>query len=536
MLEPKRTVALPKLKLSSRRLIRLRADFIAIGLLLAVVFIAHGWFLAERGLHAETVWIDLSQSESFSQRFIWSGPGRPFLMLPFGLFSLSPFQSFALANGLCVAFIAATGISLYLLLRLRFGTSVGSSFLGTAVGMTVGADLSANLFSMVVLWQASLGVIVALLLVTVKSTRVPYSLVCTLALALLLVAVFTYEAIIPLMLLLGLLLTRYRSVARSRWLASGVFFAAPIWALMSAGLRSLSGTETYQSQKFQIPGPLDILSRPLAWSRRVLDPLQWPEPWMNGWFNDCTASVQRMILLPLIVCLVISVVGVVFLYLVPKGAFDRKAGRLPRIWIPLLLAASYCGYFFVVDGSGNWRTHILAMPWWGALYAVIADMVNWTKLVVAVVGVALIGLGCYSSLLSQQEIAVRWERVKASMAVVVPSILNSPKTERVTMLVDEPFVTSMCASQGDSNPFGDPYWFEKHLDLYLPGKDLEVGIVLRDDGPFSFGDSSQKYFLLDNGLVLEWNGSSFVKPNLRGDLARYAEEAPTRNWLLRELL
>jgi len=451
-----------------------------------------GWIAYGRGFHAETNWMIYSRADSFLDTLLYSDPSRPFLQLPFGLAHLISPDSMAAANWVIALYVLTMAALTYWFAYRLLGESITGGLIAASIALTFGADQSSALFSMVILWQVMIGVLVTALALRASMLRGltgPRSIAIVAGAVL---ALWTYEAsVLPLFALVFLPL----AIPARNWRRIGIALAPLIGVFVFFGAMTVSRLQTgvayYQADKVTgAPSASEAWTRITTWLSRALQPWTWGDPWTLGWFRTCLNAGIAILTTPVVIAALAWTVVVVLVVLgVHRGSRAGSPGMALRVaaFAVIMIGASYFPYLAVSDGAGHWRTHMMAQPAWGLLIGALVVMALRASLIGGVVLVAacgaVIGFGLWANLWGQLENAARWETVRTVMSSVTDvAPWLRPDTTVVLTGVGEP-VSNLCRETSVADPFGDPAWFNSALNLYYPDAAIGGTYIRRGDLP-----------------------------------------------------
>jgi len=465
---------------------------------------------------------------------LYQDPGRPFLLFPFWLAHLLGPDSMTAVNWVIAGYVYVAALLTYALAYLLLKRSLMAGAIAACVAISFGADASSALFSMVIMWQAVIGILVCALAVRKSMTDGLTLLRAVTAVAGAALALWTYEAsVFPLAGLALLPLT----ISPVRWSRIGLALAPLCGVVVVFSAMTISRLQTgvgfYQLEKFDgLPSLAEASHRYSTWLTQVFTPQDWPTTWMDGWFKACRdAATSHLTSLSIAVAISAAIIFVCLGRLETPSLASRfpSAGGLVRVAIlgVGLVLASYAPYVFIADGTANWRTHFFAQPFWGLLLATatVALARIGTAFVVATgcLAGALIGWGAFTNLWGQLENAARWDNTRQVMLDVtraVPSV--KPKTTLVIDGIGKP-LSSLCRSASTPDPFGDPWWLQSNLALYYP-LTTPWGTYVRSGEPPPLATSTG---LVVAGKTIPWSSLVILEPD-RLDRLTVARSVPAR--------
>lgn len=463
---------------------------VSIAVIAGLTWFEWGWIAFERGFHAETNWMIYARAESLPDTFLYSDPSRPFLQLPFGFAHLLSPDSMAAANWVIAGYVLAMALLAYWFAYRLLGDSIPGGLVAASVALTFGADQASALFSMVILWQVMIGVLVTALALRASMLGRLTGPRCIAIVAGAALALWTYEAsALPLLALaflpLALPSRNWRRIGIALMPLAGVLV---VFAAMTLS-RAQTGVSYYQANKLTgVPSVDEAWTRMTTWLGHALQPWIWGDPWTLGWFRSCLDAGRQILTAPVVIAAAAWAVIAVLVALGTRGGGRAgTAGTTLRVgaFAIVLICASYVPYLMVSDGAGHWRTHMMAQPGWGLLVGALVVTALRVSLaggavLVAACG-ALVGFGLWGSLWGQLENAARWDTVRTVMSGVTrvaPGL--RPGTTVVLTGVGEP-VNNLCRAAPAADPFGDPSWFNSALSLYYPD-DVIGGTYIRREG------------------------------------------------------
>lgn len=461
-----------------------------------------GSFVLNRGLHAETKWIELSQERPSLEGFIYPDKDRLFMSLPFHIAYIFSDGSYLSLHILFGILVFLTGFLSYLVMRYFFPENIFLNFLIGAVTLTFGADMSMLLLPMIVVRQAIVFMLLAFLIFLIAWKKQKPSLLF-IAIAAQIVSLWTYEVGILMMLAAPILIWK-KDVSWHKWcLWAFGWNIVPLLKVAYMGYRYLIQREvSYQSAQL-FSNDWRLINIPIRISRFVYDGItfwNWPADWLGSFSEGCTATMVNKISLPLI----IGIVGFVFfIFIINKFDVQQKKhisfGKILLIagifgilaYLPFLPLGQIHPFFKM-----NWRTHFYsAFPISVILILALHRMsllVN-TKWVLIIGSMLIVLSGLFSGMANQLEQNNYWIRYKTVMSAIVSQAPNI-KDDTLVVLVEVPErpLYSVCDNYPPTNPFGSPMWFNSALQVLYPHTRLvglftnENGMVPESDFKFNF--------------------------------------------------
>jgi hypothetical protein len=458
----------------------------AYSLLTAVFTLA---FVFERGAFAETGWFVNAQSPTMAALF-WPDPSRPFMQPPITISYWLTGGSYLGVFVLYALSILFTGVLTERILLTVAPQQPALAFLAGAFAIVHGGDQSTNLFSMVVLRQGIVGILLAALMAQryLEHGRTRSLIWVVVGQA---VALWSYDAALGLVLGLFLLFLLFPRPSDRRWriaiacwvLAPGVYFVQLAYRYL------LNSERSYQSAKVIMPSSATVVERLKAYADGGLVFWHWPEHWL-AIARNCVDSMHA-ILTP---WLVAGVIG----FAIALGIALRRPATGPRrasIWSLLMgavvvLLASYSPYLFVSDGGGNWRTQFYAAPASATVLAIVIAGIGAVRIarvpigwiVAAPVAITIVGYGLYAGLASQLEQSYRWHLYRTVVNGIVES---APQLRQHSLVVlkgiPDIYPATICSADPFPDPFLDNWWFEAGLRVLYPRTDLSTYYYLGED-------------------------------------------------------
>lgn len=462
------------------------SPWLVAGCYLLLTWVFWGTFVLDRGLHAETIWIELSQA-----RHGWAGffypydPSRPFMSLPFHLAYLLSDGSYLSLHMLFGVFVWLTGFLTYLLVKNFLPAAEFLSFVAGAIALTHGGDGSINLLPMIVVRQAVVGILIAILLFRIawQTSRPALLIPAAIAQG---VSLWTYEPGL-LSLLFAPLLIYQKGVPLRRFLLWGAAWSAvPMLNVASLFIRYvLLGRVSYQSKQLASHWSLSDLTTTV--SGLVVHGLafwKWPGEWSHL-MQDCSSAIQKQMTAPL----VIGVLGFVACALLLRRS---PQGRDPAVhWVPtfpIALAYLVLAYlpFLALGNVGAWRTQFYAaipaaiVLAWAAVS--IDQWLHGRSLLAVVLCTAVVGAGLWCGLMSQLEQSRRWAPYRKVMLGILGTAPRI-RDDTFVALVGTPgtYFGTLCEDGPPNPPFEDTMWFNSALQVFYPNTRL-VGMFWREDG------------------------------------------------------
>lgn len=485
-------------------------SIVGLSILVAVQWL---WIPIGRGLHAETEWMVLVREPGI-QGWLYSDPSRPLLQIPFALARLIAPESMLAVSWVIFGYVLVSALLTYCLALSLFCGMRWVAFVAASVAISFAADQAGSLFSMVILWQCTIGVLLSALAFAnlgKSGFRIRWLLALIFGSAL---ALWTYEASVIPLIVTPLIVVVGPNCNRRGLLAglTGLGLTTVPFTLATLA-RITSGTDYYQRSKFTgIPDPLEIGRRFATWGERALNPGRWPDPWTEGWFADCVSQVNDFIGYRSIAVATTwaAILALILVFDYRNRRWLSAPIRLSRVYafVLVMLVASYTPYLFVIDGGGHWRTHMLSQPYWGILTStILISLLRFSRtfLALALMSVVLlVGWGTYVGLLGQTENASRWENSRAAMQAITEQVGFASSEDLIVVLgVDAP-LESLCRSTQIVDPFGDTYWLESGLRLYFPGPSgAPRGYYLKPGEPLPT-DAITSDGMLVGGVLTPW--------------------------------
>lgn len=465
-----------------------------------------GWFVMDRGLHGDTIYVELSQTRGWLEGFLYpydrTRQGISFAFHLAYLLSDGSYLSLHLLFGL---FVWLTGFLTYKLVLALAPEAKLLAFCAGALALASGADDFGNLVSVIMVRQAVVGVILAVLLLRIGYTRRRPWLIVPIVLAQV-SALWTYEAGLVMLLAAPILLIS-RDMSWPRFIGwSAAWSAAPLYNIGTMVYRYAVLKEvSYQSS--QIAPELNIsYTAQRLWDFSIHGVAFWR--WVKRWMGpqaDCVAQNLDTFMLPIAVGTAGFLAGAV---LVSRTETRRPAIPTLRFLLLSLLfmACAYAPYMALKPDNANpfWRTQFFAAPAAGifiAAFFVGLDRLLRARTVVATLGcAAAIGCGIYAGLSGQLEQTRRWEPYRDVMAGIVEAAPRIKDDTLVTLVGTPPaYFHTLCPNPPVPNPpFEDQMWFNSALQVMYPDTKL-VGLFWWDDGTspgtsikFDFGPDGAK--------------------------------------------
>jgi hypothetical protein len=468
--------------------------------IVALAYVVLAWafwgsFVLGRGLHAETGMIELSQERPVLDGFLYPADvDRVFMSLPFHLAYILSNGSYLSLHLLYGASIWLTGFLTFVLFRWVLPGRELLAFAIGAVALTHGADMSLMGVYMIMVREAALLVLVAILVFLIAWRRGRPGLMIAVAAAQT-ISLWTYEPGLPILLFAPFLIALDDApVGRKlRWAVA--FWAVPALKGVLLAVRYLViGDVSYQSTRLQ--SGFSIWHAPLVLGRLAYDGLafwSWPSDWLGPYSVGCTSDFLARAAGPVAIGVVgFLLAAFVITRIAPASSRDDVPVARLLLVVGIFLALAYVAFLplsaargWAIPGKMNWRTQFYAaVPSAAllvtALYVVGAKLrMRW-----AAIGVCglIVGAGILAGIGGQLVENHRWaisRHVTAAIVRQAPRIKND--TFVILTNVPSRFSYSLCDDDPPSDPFGSPMWFNSNLQVLYPRTRL-VGLYLRDDG------------------------------------------------------
>lgn len=457
--------------------------------LLTTVF--WGTFVFDRGLHADTIYIELSQSRPGLEGFLYPYDAtRRFMMVPFHLAYLLSDGSYLSLHVVYGIFVWLTGVLTYALVRVCCPDARLVAVLAGAIAVTFGADPYSNLVAVIMVRQAVVAVLAAAVLLAVgwRERRFLYLIPIAAAQGL---SLWTYEAGFLMLLAMPLLVYRRGTSWQRFFLWTAGCWAVPATLLVSLWYRYLvQGEASYQSRQLTGEVTIPVLAHKL-WTlmQRGLEFWHWPDMWV-GPVLGCTEQIRSLITTPLVVG-ILAALGLAGWVVYRRQASDTgKTASWLLLGGLLFMALSYGPYLALAGPEApGFRTQFFATPAAAITLASAAMLIDRAVrargAVCAVLGCIVVGFGLHSGLMSQLEQSARWRPYRDAMRQIVAA---APRLRDDTMILlvnaTNGYFHTMCDG-GVSNPaFEDTLWFNSGLQVLYPNTRL-FATFWRQDGSTS---------------------------------------------------
>lgn len=460
------------------------AGWLPVPAYLVLVGVFWGRFVTERGLHAETVWIELSQARPGWGGFLYPyDPNRRFMSVPFHLAYVLSDGSYLPLHLLFGLFVFLTGLLTWLLVRRLVPAAPMLAFLAGAFALVHGADQSTNTTPMIVVRMAVAAILGALLLFRIGwETRRWWLLVPAAMLQAL--SLWTYEPGLAVLSLGPVLIWRHWSDLRP-WLAwSAGWMLTPTLLVASLVDRYLiQGETSYQSAR--TASDVDLGAAIATLSRLSYHGLafwNWPEHWRQGLMNGCSPEVMSHIT-PALTAGTLGFAACAIL-LQRRSVEDQVPyARVALVAFGFLLV-SYLP-FLALGEVGAWRTQFYSAPAAAVLLAtglVGVDRLTGRRGLAIAGSAAVVAAGLFVGLVSQLEMSYRWRihlEIMNGIVAAAPRLRDDTFVALTNVPTTQP--TTVCESAPPVDPFLDTMWFNSALQVLYPGTRL-VGIYWRTDG------------------------------------------------------
>jgi hypothetical protein len=456
----------------------------------ALAFVFWGRFVLERGLHAETVWIELSQARPGWAGFLYPyDANRRFMSLPFHAAYLLSDGSYLTLHLLYGAFVFLTGWLTWLLVKRLLPQAPLVAFLAGAIALVHGADQSTLTTPMIVVRQAVVAMVAALLLLRIGWDRRWRWLLLPIG-VLQAISLWTYE---PGLLMLGFgpVLIWQGSRAWRPWIAwTAAWLVVPaymIYALVDRYL--IQGQTSYQSR--QIEQAIDVGKAVTGLARLVYDGVvfwKWPTFWQQTQMNGCETEIMTRITPALAAGVTLFIVSGLACIALWRRAAAGISENVP--WIrALAIATAFLAFaylpFLALGEVGGWRTQFYAAPPAAVLMALV--LVGVDRIVRArgffgvSVAAAVVCAGLFVGLVAQLEMGYRWRIHRHVMKGIVdaaPRLKDDTFVALTNLPTKWPY--AICDAAPPVDPFLDTMWFNSALQVLYPNTRL-VGIYWRED-------------------------------------------------------
>lgn len=456
------------------------------GCYLLLTWVFWGVFVRDRGLHAETIWIELSQTRPGWEGFLYPyDPSRPFMSLPFHLAYLLSDGSYFSLHLLFGVFVWLTGFLTYLLVKNFLPAAEFLSFVAGAIAMTHGGDGSINLLPMIVVRQAVVCILIGILLFRIawQTGRAVLFIPVTLAQG---VSLWTYEpGLLP--LLFGPVLIYQKGVPLRRFVLWGVAWSAvPMLHVASLFVRYiLLGKVSYQSK--QLAGHWSVSDMiTTLWSliTHGLAFWRWPVQWFRL-LQGCVSAIQQQITVPLVIGALGFAACALIVRRLPQGR-EAAFRSAPAFLVSLFCLVLAYLPFLTLGGVGAWRTQFYAaVPASIVLAVAVLSIDRWLhgrSFLAVVLCTAVVASGLWCGLVSQIEQSQRWTPYRKVMSGIVQAAPRL-RDDTFVALVGTPagYFRTLCKNGPPNPPFEDTMWFNSALQVLYPNTRL-VGIFWGEDG------------------------------------------------------
>ncbi len=453
---------------------------------LVLTFCFWGAFVGERGLPAETGFIELSQIRPGIEGFTYPyNPARRFMSLSFHLGYLLTSGSYLGLHLVFGGLILLTGLlSFAIVVRLLPESLLGAYLVGCLV-VTYGADQGANWAGYVVQRQTIVFALAAVWL-WLEGRRRGHPVLAALAAGAQFLSLWTYEASLPALLAVPLLLWRHRSDRRrlavwvGAWLLVPVFKAGSLiyshWILHEPSYEaSVLASRLSASAMAHNLGAL--LTRGLCF---------WTWPNLTAALG-CQDWALRRIAPPLLAGAAAMAAGALVVRRLAGPAMWNNKPRTLTAGLGFLVL-SYVSFMALAQVAFIRTQLVSALP----AAVVLTGAWMWLDAVCRLRGALLLALstvvaghGLSAGLLEQLGLSHDWAGYRKVMMGIVDA---APCVEDNTLivLVDVPprISYSYCATDAPFDPFRDVLWFNSGLQVMYPGVRL-VGLYYRSDGSAS---------------------------------------------------
>lgn len=453
-----------------------------------------GTFVLDRGLHGETIWIELSQTRPGWEGFLYPyDASRRFMSVPFHLAYLLSDGSYLSLHLLYGVFIWLTGFLTYLLVRNCLPEAEFLSFAAGAIALTHGGDGSINFVPMIVVRQAVVAILIALLLFRIAWQRSRPALFIPIAVAQG-VSLWTYEPGMLSLLFAPLLIYRKGVSPRRFVLWSTAWSVVPMLNVISLLHRYLvAGQASYQSARlashWSFAGTTERL-----WGL-VINGLafwEWPVQW-SRLLQGCFSIIQQQITVPLVIGVVGFAACALFIGRRNTALRSGVSSRPVLLVVGVYLLLSYLPFLLLAESAlqgkhvvSFYRAQFYAAVPAAIVLAVTAVTIDWRlygrSFVAVALCTAIVASGLWCGLVSQLERSRKWalyRKVVQGIVEAAPRI----KDDSFVALVNVPTTRfySICETAKPVDPFGDTMWFNSALQVFYPNTRL-VGIYWREDG------------------------------------------------------
>ena len=510
-------------------------NFFALVLFLPIFYFGHLRFISRTGIAAEQYWIIQNRHSGILTGFLYGDESRPFLSLLFHAIYLVFGESYTaviLTNSLLTLVIAILTFNICLKITQSFGLSVIAGILI----LSHGGEQSTHLFSMLVLKQVVISLLLLLLIYLKIKDGNELRYIFFIALFSI-IALFTYEAsLLVLVIIIGLILNKFLVSKRYNIRASLFLLTLPIFFFLFINLSRyfISDEVSYQSKKFRIPTINGVFDSTQEYIKGILFPNTW-ETYYKGYFKECIPEVHSTIgSSPLILATIYLFLISGLIYFIHRSRSSRtNTALLKEPMLFLLLVASYAPYLFVSDGAGNWRTQFIALPFFTILVIRIILRISYVRkgIIRLISSIFLVSFFTFwimqglSALQTQQlYFAKYWsdhQKYFKQITDVAPGLAENTEI----LLLGIPQGGSYCEKL-ERDPFEDPYWLSAgfhvyYPNLYHPSTSRQIAsysnqkfsdLLIKPNGEKSIkivDDKNSFNFDLENLVILEWTGKKF---------------------------
>jgi hypothetical protein len=510
-------------------------NLFALMFFLPIFYFGHLKFISRTGIAAEQYWIIQNRHSGILTGFLYGDESRPFLSLLFHAIYLifgENYTAVILTNSLLTLVIAFLTFKISFKVTQSFGLSVIAGILI----LSHGGEQSTHLFSMLVLKQVVISLLVLILIYlnveTGNELRYKFIIIFFSVLAL-----FTYEAsLLVVVIIIGLIVNKYLNSKQYNVKATFFLITLPIlfFILINLSRYFISEEVSYQSKKFRIPTVKSVFDSTQEYIKGIIVPNTW-ESYYKGYFNECIPELRSTIgNSPIIL-------ATVYLFLISGLIYSvhRSQSQRPNVLLLkepilfLILVASYTPYFFVSDGIGNWRTQFIALPFFAILVVKIISNISFIrKEVIRIISSVFLVLfftfwilhGLFALQTQQLYFAKYWsdhQKYFTQIIAVAPGLAQDTDI----LLLGIPQGGSYCEKL-ERDPFEDPYWLSAgfhvyYPNLYHPSTSRQIAsysshkffdLLIKQTGVKSINieDGKNSYdFDLEKLIILEWNGKKF---------------------------
>ncbi len=451
-----------------------RIDAFALFLYLSFVGFVKFRMLENIGVAAEQYWIIRNRNLTVLEGLFYSDPSRTFMSFFFGILYRiygEDFSPYLVFNQLLTVLV---GVLVFLICRQKNVNILFSLLASTFAGIAMPDD-SSYLFSMLVVKQCSIALLLIILLIDLSIEGRLAGIKLILISFLSFFCIFTYEASLTPLLVIFWFLFKKRDSEKFRDLHYAIIAPVVVFTFWSFFRYFILARDSYQSGKVRIPNTQE-LRESFSNYLSIMNPVVWDDH-ERDLFVNCLASVQEITgEFSSIATLAFTVTFVILsLYAArAKLSFFRETGKQETsdvLTFLFLTISSYIPYLVVTDGASSWRTHLIAQSFFGIFLGLLFQWLSrsplhkYLSLLVFFMFVSsAVHQGVSTTNLQTLHMAKYWNDHQdffSALTTEAPRI----RADYFLLVTDVPAGNEYCES-GSRDIFEDPYWFQAGINTY----------------------------------------------------------------------